>query len=75
MDQEKHEDEYNGEAEREEEVDEESEEFHKAPRELPPDLPRTLDDRKNFNSYNEETEYYDAWQGMYSKLKRSEYPC
>ncbi len=33
------------------------------PRELPADLPRSLDDRKNFRSYNEETEYYDAWQG------------
>ena len=34
------------------------------PRELPADLPRSLDDRQNFRSYNEETEYYDAWQGL-----------
>lgn len=33
------------------------------PRELPADLPRSLDDRKNFRSYNEDIEYYDAWQG------------
>lgn len=33
------------------------------PRQLPADLPRSLDDRKNFRSYHEETEYYDAWQG------------
>lgn len=32
-------------------------------RELPADLPRTLDDRQNFSSYTQETEYYDAWQG------------
>jgi hypothetical protein len=38
------------------------------PRELPADLPRSLDDRKNFRSYNEETEYYDAWQGRKCKL-------
>ena len=38
------------------------EEFVK-PRDLPADLPRTLDDRKNFAGYKEETEYYDAWQG------------
>lgn len=46
------------EQEQEQEDDEES-----APRELPPDLPRSLDDRKNFPSYSQETEYYDAWQG------------
>ncbi|KAK5138048.1 hypothetical protein LTR08_005846 [Meristemomyces frigidus] len=34
------------------------------PRELPADLPRSLDDRKNFPSYNQETEFYDAWQGQ-----------
>ncbi|KAL1586000.1 hypothetical protein WHR41_04907 [Cladosporium halotolerans] len=34
------------------------------PRELPADLPRSLDDRKSFPSYNQETEYYDAWQGQ-----------
>jgi len=33
------------------------------PRELPPDLPRSLDGRKNYSSYNQETEVYDAWQG------------
>lgn len=42
---------------------EEAQEHVEKPRELPPDLPRSLDDRKNFRSYNEETEYYDAWQG------------
>lgn len=52
-------------------VEEDVEEFEEAqerpqsPRELPLDLPRSLDDRKNFRSYNEETEYYDAWQGVY----------
>ena len=50
-------------------IEQEFEEFEEAqehverPRELPSDLPRSLDDRKNFRSYNEETEYYDAWQG------------
>lgn len=43
---------------------EEAEEEIEKPRELPADLPRSLDDRKNFRSYNEETEYYDAWQGQ-----------
>ena len=38
------------------------------PRELPADLPRSLDDRQNFSSYKEETEYYDAWQGMWHKV-------
>ena len=33
------------------------------PRELPQDLPRSLDDRRNYPSFNQETEYYDAWQG------------
>lgn len=32
-------------------------------RQLPADLPRSLDDRKSFPSYGQETEYYDAWQG------------
>ena len=41
----------------------EAQEQRVRPRELPADLPRSLDDRKNFRSYNEETEYYDAWQG------------
>lgn len=50
-------------------VDQEHEEFEEAqeevekPRQLPADLPKSLDDRQNFRSYNEETEYYDAWQG------------
>ena len=54
-----------------EETEPDVEEFEEAqespgkPRELPADLPRSLDDRKNFRSYNEETEYYDAWQGCY----------
>ncbi len=43
---------------------EEAQEVVEKPRELPADLPRTLDDRQNFRSYNEETEYYDVWQGM-----------
>lgn len=50
--------------------DEHEEDFEKAqeeqwekPRELPKDLPKSLDDRQNFSSYNQETEYYDAWQG------------
>ena len=33
------------------------------PRQLPADLPRSLDDRQNFRSYNQDVEYYDAWQG------------
>lgn len=33
------------------------------PRHLPADLPTSLDDRKNFRSWNEDTEYYDVWQG------------
>jgi len=32
-------------------------------RQLPADLPTSLDDRRSFPSYNQETEYYDAWQG------------
>lgn len=42
----------------------EAQEEVEQPRALPADLPRSLDDRQNFRSYNEETEYYDAWQGM-----------
>ncbi|KAF2770400.1 hypothetical protein EJ03DRAFT_310696 [Teratosphaeria nubilosa] len=42
----------------------EDEEEIERPRALPTDLPRSLDDRKNFRSYNEEAEYYDAWQGQ-----------
>ncbi|GAB7360934.1 hypothetical protein MBLNU230_g0918t1 [Neophaeotheca triangularis] len=34
------------------------------PRELPPDLPTSLDDRKTFAGHDQETEYYDAWQGQ-----------
>ena len=46
-----------------EEAQEHVESPRRRPRELPADLPKTLDDRQNFRSYNEETEYYDAWQG------------
>ena len=42
----------------------EAQEEVEQPRALPADLPRSLDDRQNFRSYNQETEYYDAWQGM-----------
>lgn len=41
----------------------EGEERPEKPRELPADLPRSLDDRQNFSSFEPETEYYDAWQG------------
>lgn len=41
----------------------EEEHQSESPRHLPRDLPRSLDDRQNFQSYNQETEYYDAWQG------------
>lgn len=43
--------------------EEAQEQLREKPRELPADLPRSLDDRKNFRSYNEETEFYDAWGG------------
>ncbi|KAF2859506.1 hypothetical protein K470DRAFT_219024 [Piedraia hortae CBS 480.64] len=33
------------------------------PRQLPADLPRSLDDRIGYSSYQPETEYYDGWQG------------
>lgn len=33
------------------------------PRDLPSDLPRSLNDRRSFTPYAEETEMYDAWQG------------
>lgn len=33
------------------------------PRKLPDDLPTSLDDRRTFQSYGEETEMYDGWQG------------
>ncbi|UJO22332.1 Dilute domain-containing protein [Fulvia fulva] len=47
-----------------EEQHESDEDENVKPRGLPSDLPRTLDDRKNFSGYKEETEYYDAWQGQ-----------
>lgn len=34
------------------------------PRQLPDDLPKSLDDRRTVPSYGEETEMYDAWQGV-----------
>ena len=45
--------------------DEEEQQHITRPRELPADLPRSLDDRKSY-SYEppQETEYYDAWQGV-----------
>lgn len=33
------------------------------PRKLPDDLPTSLDDRRSFPTYGEETEMYDGWQG------------
>ncbi|ETI25491.1 hypothetical protein G647_02264 [Cladophialophora carrionii CBS 160.54] len=33
------------------------------PRKLPDDLPTSLDDRRTFANYGEETEMYDGWQG------------
>lgn len=48
----------------------ESEQEDERPRQLPADLPRTLDDRQNFTTYNQETEYYDAWQGMVQAVIR-----
>ena len=46
------------------------EEEVKRPRELPADLPRSLDDRQNFHGYTaQETEYYDAWQGIHEQLE------
>ena len=49
----------------------EDEEEIERPRALPADLPTSLDDRRNFKSYNEEAEYYDAWQGEAAKLLES----
>lgn len=46
------------------EVEEEEHEELTRTRELPADLPRSLDDRMSFQSYGQETEYYDAWQGQ-----------
>lgn len=48
----------------------ESEQEDERPRQLPADLPRTLDDRQNFTTYNQETEYYDAWQGKVQTFVR-----
>lgn len=31
---------------------------------LPVDLPKSLDDRQTLNILGQETEMYDAWQGM-----------
>lgn len=42
---------------------EEAQEHVERPPQLPADLPRSLDDRKNFQSTYDDTEYYDAWQG------------
>ena len=42
------------------------------PRELPRDLPKSLDDRQNFSSYNAGTEYYDAWQGLTTSIYQME---
>jgi hypothetical protein len=39
-----------------------------SPRKLPDDLPKSLDDRRTFNSYAGETEMYDAWQGVFRCL-------
>ena len=33
------------------------------PRKLPDDLPTSLDDRRSFPTYGDETEMYDGWQG------------
>ncbi len=38
-------------------------------RPLPEDLPRSLDDRRPYSSYADETEIYDAWQGRTPKLR------
>lgn len=54
----------------EEAQEEQEQEQLERPRELPKDLPRTLDDRQNFSSYNQETEYYDAWQGVQRRQAR-----
>ena len=34
------------------------------PRQLPSDLPRSLNDRMQHQSYGGETEMYDGWQGQ-----------
>ncbi|KAJ5327589.1 hypothetical protein MYU51_009331 [Penicillium brevicompactum] len=38
--------------------------FHEAKQELPDDLPKSLDDRRTFPGFQQETEMYDAWQGQ-----------
>ena len=38
-------------------------------RNLPDDLPKSLDDRRNFPSYGGETEMYDAWQGVSRSIR------
>lgn len=48
----------------EEHVDVQEEEPVKRPKELPADLPRSLDDRRPVSGYQEETEFWDGWQGM-----------
>lgn len=48
-------------------VEEEDEEQIES-RELPSDLPRSLDDRQNYQIYQQETEYYDAWQGIHPNV-------
>lgn len=63
-----HDHDHNPEEEAESSSDFEDAQDHLRPRELPIDLPRSLDDRKTFTGYNEETEMYDAWQGMRSSL-------
>lgn len=43
---------------------EEEREERTRPRDLPADLPRSLNDRRSFTPLADETEMYDAWQGM-----------
>jgi hypothetical protein len=53
--------------EREQGEDEEEEEENdnlKRIRGLPSDLPRSLEDRRSYTYPPQETEYYDAWQGV-----------
>lgn len=40
------------------------------PRKIPNDLPTSLDDRRNFDTYTGETEIYDAWQGEQTRDPR-----
>lgn len=49
------------------EIEDEEEPQHRKrpPMELPADLPRSLDDRQSYShGPPQETEYYDAWQGV-----------